>query len=212
MSETDPDLAVPPGALELIASGIDKAYGELKDLGLVGDATSHRGFADLALSGLELGHRGLSEEFKTFCRRWEWGVRGLMQRGNGFARELGLSAGASYEQEQYRKDSFKIGLNSLNGNPHLSEDEVTKKSWDEIRNQAAWDNPDYSAESFSKAHGEVKQTWQDTTYDVNDALMDSLTDSGVIDPRFRGALEAQAQETYDPSEEAVQRAREGDGG
>ncbi|MCM2393118.1 hypothetical protein [Streptomyces albipurpureus] len=212
MSGTDPDLAVPPGALELIASGIDKAYGELKDLGLVGDATAHRGFADLALSGLDLGHRGLSEEFKTFCRRWEWGVRGLMQRGNGFARELGLSAGASYEQEQYRKDSFKIGLNSLNGNPHLSEDEVTKKSWDEIRNQAAWDNPDYSAESFSKAHDEVKQTWQDTTYDVNDALMDSMTDSGVIDPRFREALEVQAQETYDPSEEAVQRAREGDGG
>ncbi|MEU5402619.1 hypothetical protein ABZ348_25330 [Streptomyces sp. NPDC005963] len=212
MSGTDPDLAVPPGAMELIASGIDKAYGELKDLGLVGDATAHRGFADLALSGLDLGHRGLSEEFKTFCRRWEWGVRGLMQRGNGFARELGLSAGASYEQEQYRKDSFKIGLNSLNGNPHLSEDEVTKKSWDEIRNQAAWDNPDYSAESVSKAHGEVKQTWQDTTYDVNDALMDSMTDSGVVDPRFRDALDVQAQETYDPSEEAVQRAREGDGG
>ncbi|WP_328625776.1 hypothetical protein OHA88_14115 [Streptomyces sp. NBC_00353] len=38
MSGDRPDLEVPPEALALIAQGIDKAHGELKDLGMIGEA------------------------------------------------------------------------------------------------------------------------------------------------------------------------------
>jgi hypothetical protein len=208
MSGEKPDLAAPAGALELIAKGINGAHAELKELGMIGEATTGRGFTDLALSGLELGHAGLTEQFETFCERWEWGVRSLMQRGNGFAMAVGLSAGGFAEQERYVKDTMKIGVNSLNGNPHLTEDEVKAKSWDEISTQTVFDNPDYSAESFSKAHAEVKQTWQDTTYDVEDAMLDSMERSGVIDEQTRQGADREMREMLDPSDEAVKQAEQ----
>ncbi|MFI1889093.1 hypothetical protein [Streptomyces jumonjinensis] len=203
------DLVAPPAALAEIAKGIELAHAELKDLGMIGEATAGRGFGDLALSGLELGHEGLADQFKTFCTRWEFGVRTLMQRGNGFAQNVGLSAGAYAEQERYVKDTIKIGVNSFNGNPHLSEDEVKKKDWDEISTQSATDDPDYSAESFQQAHQEVKQTWANTTYDIQDSLGDAMESSGILDPSVREAADAEWRETLDPSDETVRQAREG---
>ncbi|MFE1404249.1 hypothetical protein ACFW5D_11405 [Streptomyces sp. NPDC058770] len=181
MSEDGADLHVPPEALAAIAKGIDLAHAELKDLGMVGEASAGRGFSDLGLSGLELGHDGLASEFRTFCDRWEWGVRALTQKGNNFALGVGLSAGAFAEQEQYVKDSFKIGVNSLNGNPHLSEDEVRNMSWDTISGQTAYDNPDFSGESALKAYGEVEQAWRDTGRDLGVGPPDPAEDSGVMD-------------------------------
>lgn len=49
MSGEQPDLAVPPEALAVIAAGIDMAHAELKELGMIGEATTGRGFSDLAL-------------------------------------------------------------------------------------------------------------------------------------------------------------------
>ncbi|MEV8405231.1 hypothetical protein AB0R12_05305 [Streptomyces niveus] len=208
MSGDGADLQVPPEALAAIAKGIDLAHAELKDLGMIGEASAGRGFSDLGLSGLELGHGGLASKFGTFCDRWEWGVRSLTQKGNGFAQGVGLSAGAHAEQERYVKDSIKIGVNSVNGNPHLSEDEVKAKSWDTISNQSAFDNPDWSAESFSEAHGEVKQTWKDTTYDVEDAALDSMERNGLVDPQVREAVDEELKERLDPSQETIDQAEE----
>ncbi|MFF8831940.1 hypothetical protein [Streptomyces sp. NPDC015131] len=208
MTGTDPDLAASNAALRLIAAGIDKAHEELKDLGMIGEATTGRGFSDLALSGLELGHAGLTAGFRTFCERWEWGVRDLMQRGNSFASAVGLSAGAFHEQELYVKDTIKIAVNGLNGNPHLTEDEVKAKDWDEIKSQRATDNPDYSLESMATAHENVKQTWKDTGYDVEDALLDSMENNGTLDPAVRDALDERMRETFDPSQEAIERAEQ----
>ncbi len=208
MSGDKPDLATPEGALEQIASGINAAYAELKELGMIGEASTGRGVSDLALSGLELGHGGLTEQFKTFCERWEWGVRALMLRGNAFAQGVGLSAGSFAEQERYLKDTLKIGVNAVNGNPHLTEDEVKQKSWDDIKSQSPYDDADYSKESFAKAHADSQQTWRDTTYDINDGLMDSMQNSGVIDPDVRAAADKELRDRLDPSEEAVQQAEQ----
>ncbi|MCX4708474.1 hypothetical protein [Streptomyces griseus] len=204
MSGENADLNVPPAALAQIAKGIDLAHAELKELGMIGKASAGRGFSDLALSGLELGHSGLASQFETFCKRWEWGVRALTQRGNSFALGVGLSAGSFAEQERYIKDSFKIAMNSTNGNPYLSEDEVKGMSWDSISKQHAWDNSDWSADSFTEAHDEVKQQWKDTGYDVGDALLDA---SGV-DAEQREGIDAWAEEHLDPSEETVAQAEE----
>ncbi|MFJ3904328.1 hypothetical protein [Streptomyces sp. NPDC090025] len=206
MSGSEPELAVPSAALAEIAKGIDLAHAELRELGMIGEATMGRGFSDLALSGLELGHAGLTSQFQTFCDRWEWGVRSLTLRGNGFSQRVGLSAGSFAEQEQYIKNSFKIGVNSLNGNPHLSEDEVEQMRWDTIRDQHAWDGADWSRESFTEAHQEVKQTWKNTTYDVEDSLLDSMERSGALDPKLRDAMDEQLKETLEPDQETIRQA------
>ncbi|MEU0393263.1 hypothetical protein ABZ208_10875 [Streptomyces sp. NPDC006208] len=208
MSGKDPDLQAPPVALLAIAMGIDLAHAELKELGMIGEATTGRGFSDLALSGMELGHAGLTDEFTTFCERWEWGVRALTIKGNVFAQGVGLSAGSYAEQEQYVKDSIKIGVNSVNGNPHLTEDQVKEMRWDQIKNQTIFDNPDWSAESFSEAHEEVKQTWKNTGYDVMDAQMDSMERSGLIDPKLRDQMDVELREMFDPDEATVAQAEE----
>ncbi|MFF8610584.1 hypothetical protein ACF06X_32240 [Streptomyces sp. NPDC015346] len=208
MSGRDPDLAAPEGALEQIASGIDKAHGELKDLSIGQQAITGRGFSELSLSGVQLGHQGLAEQFGTFCDRWGWGVRDLMQKANLFTAALGVSAGAFGEQERYVKDTIKIATNAVNGNPHLSEDEVKQKSWDEISSQRPTDGADWRPESFREANAEVEQIWRDTAYDVEDGLLDSMGNAGVIDPVQRAAMDEQLREGLDPTEEAVRRAQE----
>ncbi|MFJ3500421.1 MULTISPECIES: hypothetical protein [unclassified Streptomyces] len=208
MSGNEPDLAAPTAALAEIVKGIDLAHAELKELGMIGQASVGRGFSDLALSGLELGHGGLTSEFESFCNRWEWGVRALAARGNGFAQAVGLSAGSFAEQERYIKDSFKIGVNSFNGNPHLSEDDVKKMSWETVRDQHTWDGADWSPESFTGAHQEVKQTWQNTAYDVEDSLLDSMERSGALDPKLRDAMDEELKETLDPDRATVEQAEQ----
>ncbi|MET9435889.1 hypothetical protein [Streptomyces sp. NPDC006551] len=208
MSGEEPDLAALAGALAEIVKGINLAHSELKELGLIGEASAGRGFSDLALSGLELGHSGLTSEFETFCNRWEWGVRALTLRGNGFAQGVGLSAGSFAEQEQYVKDSFKIGVNSLNGNPHLSEDEVKQMSWETIRDQHTWDNADWSPESFSEVHGEVKQTWKNTAYDVEDSMLDSMERSGVLDAKLRDGMDEELKEMLGPDQATIDQAEQ----
>ncbi|MFC7793002.1 hypothetical protein [Streptomyces cinereoruber] len=208
MGGNEPELAASAEALAAIAKGIDLAHAELKELGMTGQASAGRGFSELALSGLELGHDGLTSEFDTFCNRWEWGVRALTLRGNGFAQGVGLSAGAFAEQEQYVKDSFKIGVNSLNGNPHLSEDDVKKMSWETVRDQHTWDGADWSPESFSDAHQEVKQTWRNTAYDVEDSLLDSMERSGALDPKLRDAMDEELKETLAPDKATIEQAEQ----
>jgi hypothetical protein len=208
VSGDNADLAAPEGALEQIAKGINLAHSELKDLTIGQQAITGRGFSDLALTGVQLGHGGLAAQFETFCERWGWGVRELMQRGNILTAALGLSAGAFHEQEQYIKDTFKIAVNGVNGNPHLSEDEVKAKSWDEISSQTPYDGADWSWDSISEAHGEVKQTWKDTAYDAMYSQMDSMENYGVMDPAMREATENKIREVLEPSEEAVKRAEE----
>lgn len=175
---------------------------------MIGEASAGRGFSDLVLTGLELGHDGLTSQFETFCSRWEWGVRALAQRGNGFAQAVGLSAGSFAEQERYIKDSIKIGVNSLNGNPHLTEDEVKQQRWDTIRDQQAWDGADWSGESFSTAHDEVEQTWKNTAYDVEDSMLDGLERSGAIAPETRDGADQRLKDLLDPDQATVEQAEQ----
>ncbi|MFD9408907.1 hypothetical protein ACFWBN_18070 [Streptomyces sp. NPDC059989] len=208
MSGNNADLEAPAWAMVEIARGINKAHAELKELGTFSEASVGRGFSGLALTGMELGHGGLTAEFEMFCNRWGWGVRALTLRGNAFAQGVGLSAGSFSEQDLYIKDSFKIGVNSLDGNPHLSEDEVKEMDWSTVRDQHMWDNADWSGKSFSEAHAEVKQTWKDTGYDVMDAQLDSMERSGFIDPAVRDRMDEQLKEDLDPSQDTIEQAEE----
>ena len=154
------------GGLGLIAKGLTEALGELKELGTVGTAGAGRGFGGVALSGLELGHEGLTADFKSFCERWEWGVRSLVDEGNAFAVKTGLAAGTYDETEQYVEGTFKVVTNAAIGNPYASEDEVVKQGWGDIATSGAFGGADYSKESFDQAMANSAQGWKDAGRDV----------------------------------------------
>ncbi|WP_060887461.1 hypothetical protein [Streptomyces caniscabiei] len=194
--------------LALITEGINLAMSELRELGMVGEASVGRGFSDLALSGLELGHGGLTSALDTFCERWEWGVRALILEGSAFADAVGLAAGTFHETEQYIDGTFKIAANSVMGNPHLGEDQVTQMSWGEIGDNHMFATSDWSAESWERAQGNVDQAWNDTQRDV---MTSPVLQNGPVDPQASMGMtdqqyEAWLDQQYGPSREEREQA------
>jgi len=210
MSGNEPDVVAPKEALKLITKGINDSLGELKELGMVGEASMGRGFSDLKLTGMQLGHGGLTAAFGSFCERWEWGVRTLVQEGNDFAKDVGLSAGLLHEQDQYIQGSFKVLANSAMGNPYADEDDITKKSWGGVLS----DNPytqvrdaDYSAESFQKAQDNSVQAWKNTAWDVSTAT-GSPAVSAIDAAGLRDEMNDEMHEHFGPSPEEQAAARQ----
>ncbi|MEU6594300.1 hypothetical protein ABZ923_34715 [Streptomyces sp. NPDC046881] len=162
---TGKDLATQ--GLALIAKGLTDALGELKELGGFGSSGAGRGFGEIALSGLELGHEGLTGEFTSFCERWEWGVRSLIAEGNGFAEKTGLAAGTYYETDKYVEGTVKVVENAAIGNPYASEEDVEKMGYGDIAKSGAYGGDvDYSKESFDEAWANSKQGWKTAADDV----------------------------------------------
>lgn len=152
--------------LGLITQGIDLTLQELKEVGIDYVAGTGRGFEHVGLSGMQLGHEELTSALKSFCERWEWGVRALVVEGNNFAQGVGLSAGTYYETDRYVEGAFKIGANAVMGNPYASEDDVSKMSWGQLGDNNALAHPDYSKESFERAWDNSAQGWKDAGRDV----------------------------------------------
>ncbi|GHC65569.1 hypothetical protein [Streptomyces cinnamoneus] len=161
-------------ALRDVAKSINAAIGEMKTVSGPGAAAVGRGFDELALSGLVAGHEGLAASLKTFCNRWDWGVRALVQDASEFAHRVGLAAGYYQEVDQYLKDTFKVTVNAAMGNPHLTEDQVEAMS---VKDVLA-DNPvtairdaDYSDESFATAGKNAKESWSRTVDDLKSSTV-----------------------------------------
>ncbi|TVL89137.1 hypothetical protein [Streptomyces sp. SAJ15] len=162
-----PDLAIDKESLEQITKGLRAAISELREIGTNTGSLIGAGFDQLSLTSMETGHNELAKDFEDFVELWEWGVRGLVQDANVLARKVGLAAGAHFEEEQYIKGGFKVAANAVAGNPHLSEEEVQKKSVSELFSEDVY-APDYSAESFKQAHEQTKQTWSATADQIRD--------------------------------------------
>ncbi|MFJ8078001.1 hypothetical protein ACIQ7Q_29765 [Streptomyces sp. NPDC096176] len=211
---TDPDLAATKAALDLVTQGITGALAQLKELGMVGEASMGRGFSDLQLSGLETGHDGLTGTLQTYCERWEWGVRALVQQGNLFAEQVGLSAGAFHEQEQYINGALKVLTNSAIGNPYATEDEITGKDWGEVLSSNPYTHirdADYSMESFQTAHQNSVQAWKNTAWDVSTSTISPAT--AIVDAAgYRDEMNQEMRETFGPSPEEQAKAAERQGG
>ncbi|GAA2412943.1 hypothetical protein GCM10010420_48000 [Streptomyces glaucosporus] len=199
----DGDLQFSKQAADLITKGLNDAIGELKSVS--GSATGSlqgAGFGEMSLTNMEAGHSGLAKDFEDFCERWEWGVRALVQDANGLAARLGLAAGMLHSEEQYWEGTFKIAANSLAGNPHLSEDEVTGKEWGELISLENY-KPDYSAESLLRSREEMLQTWRDTgrslaTEGVGGFQASLMNQAAGIDDQ---AFERGLDEAFGPSPE-----------
>ncbi|WP_107048605.1 hypothetical protein [Streptomyces sp. NRRL S-87] len=157
----DKDLAMDPEAVRNITTGLRGAVAGLRETGTAGGASMGAGFSSLAMTGMEAGHADVAGAFEDFCERWEWGVRALVQDAGVLAAELGIAAGALWEEDQYIPGALKVGANALYGNPHANEDDIEQKSWGDIFSADAY-KPDYSTESAEKAAKDIGRTWSDT--------------------------------------------------
>jgi hypothetical protein len=207
----DGDLKFDKNSLNLITKGLNSAIGELKSAG--GGATGSlqgSGFGEMALSKMEAGDAGLADDFEGFCERWEWGVRALIQDANALAQRLGLAAGMVHEEDKYWGNTLKVGLNSLVGNPHATEEEVAKQGWGDIITP---DAPDYSTESFKQAGQEMGQTWKDTGRSLTEDGYGGLQNDLAADAA--GISEEQREQARDdlfgpsPEERAQQQPQSG---
>ncbi|MCS0602406.1 hypothetical protein NX794_14470 [Streptomyces sp. LP11] len=166
--------------LDLIAQGITLTLSDLKGLGIDSLAGVGRGFGNLELSGMQLGHEDLTSKFASFCERWEWGVRALVAEGNSFAEGVGLSAGTLYETDQYVGGAVKVGLNSLAGNPYAAEEKVEKMGYGDIAESGAYGGDvDYSKKSFTEAMLASDQNLRAAGHDVMTAPLGPLAPIGV---------------------------------
>jgi hypothetical protein len=207
----DGDLRFDKASVAKITTGLRAAIGEL---GEVGDSTGSvmgKGFSHLALTGMEAGHHGVSEDFGDFCDRWDWGVRALIQDASEIAARLGLAAGTQWEEDQYLGGSLKVLANSaLGGNPNASEEDIEKQGWKDVLTP---DAPDYSGKSFEDAADQAGQTWKDTGRSLlTDGQGGAVTwaadhAAGISDSERDKALD----QVFGPSPEE-RAARQGDGG
>lgn len=147
------ELNVDPKLLQEAADGINKIVGELSDVGIGSTAAVGRGFAATRLSPMEAGTESVQEEFGTFCDRWSWGVRALVQDGNDIAKTLNLAAGIYHEEDQEFSNMFKEAYADITSNPHLTAQQVDARSWGQTLSDNMVNNaihPDYSLKSFQK--------------------------------------------------------------
>lgn len=148
---------VDPAALTLAASGINGVITELRDLGIVGTGDLGRGFSNMGLSGMDVGHAGLTSATDTFLSRWAWGVRTLVQDGNEIGLRLDLNAGAYALMEDYAVDSLQTMSLNLVGDPTASGEDM---DWGDVGDNIT--QTDYSPESMQEAHDRMGETWGQT--------------------------------------------------
>jgi hypothetical protein len=121
--------AVDRAALAEAAQGLNDVIGELSGLGFDETGEVGRGFSELALSDLQVGDTDLASSFGTFCDRWSWGVRTLVQDGNQFAQRLGLSAGLYNDVENQVTGAIKDVVVAGVGDPHMTDQQAAAASW-----------------------------------------------------------------------------------
>ncbi|MFI0722436.1 hypothetical protein [Streptomyces sp. NPDC021224] len=161
-------------ALRQTAAGLGGVIHELQTMGQEAAADIGRGFDHLKLSGMQVGHDGLTAALDRFCDRWEWGVRTLVQDADRTAERLGLAAGTYYEMDHYAGQTLKVVAASALGNPDLTEDQEEAMPWSRIGSDNPVEDflhPDLSAASARQGLSDVGQTWQDTARDMGRNLV-----------------------------------------
>src|ERR1700677_3125957 len=151
--------AVDRAALTETAQGINDTINALQPLGIEESAGVGRGFSGLALSGLETGDATLCQAFGAFCDRWSWGVRALVQDGNQFASRLGITAGVYADTEDYLTGVAKDVLDSVAGDPHMSDAQATAASWSQDAGEVTGASDPDGNMTWAQAGHQAAQQW-----------------------------------------------------
>ncbi|MER5492484.1 hypothetical protein [Streptomyces sp. NPDC002490] len=210
------DLRFDKASVAKFTQGVGATIDGLGELGGATGSKMGKGFSELSMTGMEVGHHGLSADFEDFCERWEWGVRALVADASALANRLGLAAGTQWEHDSYVEGALKVGVNSvMGGSPYASEEDIARQDWGEVFTPDALE-PEWSGESWERAGQEMGQTWQDTGRTVltegrggqqAEALKDAF---GVSDGQWERGLE----DVFGPSpqERARQAEQPGESG
>ncbi|MEE4024224.1 hypothetical protein V1Y59_14155 [Gordonia sp. PKS22-38] len=197
------ELNVDPKVLQQAADGITGIIDGLSGLGVGQTGALGRGFSLLTMSPEEAGKQEIQTSFEEFAERWSWGVRHLVQAANEIAEALDLSAGRYHIMDETASDAFKTMWTHLAGNPHLSSEEISERSWGDtfadnpINNVM---NPDYSAESFDEALDHI-ETNNAVIGAVGDQALANLSPTagllGAGDPAYNSGAADEAAEILD---------------
>lgn len=145
------ELQVQPEVLKQAETGINAIIGELSGLGVKETGAQGRGFALLTLSPLQAGKASVQSAFESFCDRWSWGVRSLVQSANSMAQSVGLAAGRYQMMDQAAQNALKEVYSHLFSDPHLTKDDIDKRSWGDTLSDNGFNaimHPDYTDKSF----------------------------------------------------------------
>ncbi|WP_194832870.1 type VII secretion target [Nocardia sp. XZ_19_369] len=154
---------IDPAVLQQAAKGIQATIGELSSMGIGETGNMGRGFSLLTLSTMEAGKHTVQKTFEEFTERWSWGVRALVQAGNSIAKTLGLAAGRYHEMDAKAEGMLKKMWTHLAGNPHLTDEQITKRSWGDTFADNSFNhirNADYSMQSFEKANKTIQTNFK----------------------------------------------------
>lgn len=149
---TAPGYQAAPAAMRDAADGIDALVGELGTQTTAGRAGAGRGVADLELDPDQFGHDELAAAFATFCGRWEWGVRALVQSGTEMAEGLRESLQAYENADAETGSVFSRLLSDVVGDPRADPEQAAHRTPEEI---LRGDAPD----SWSRTGESVADTW-----------------------------------------------------
>lgn len=98
------------GVIDALAqTGVGSAY----------TAGAGRGFGDLDMDAKAIGHADPQTGLTTFCNRWEWGVRALVQGARNISTALKLGASVYEREDRYQANNLKAWGNDLLGDPNL---------------------------------------------------------------------------------------------
>ncbi|MFD9412434.1 hypothetical protein ACFWBN_36250 [Streptomyces sp. NPDC059989] len=197
MSGGDADLEMDPVAVQNIQDGLRSAVGELREFAMGTSAVAGGGMSQLALTGMEAGHPAVAAALEGFCERWDMSVSSLFVMTSGLAERLGIGAGSVWEEDQYRRGTFKVLVNAGIGNPFASEDEVEKKSMDAILSDHAFKQE--TPEQARQAREDFDRTWADTK-------------RGVLNEGLFGGVLEDITEAQGMDREALDRVRNPQGG
>jgi hypothetical protein len=189
-------------ALTRTAAGLGGVIHELQSTGQEAAADVGRGFSHLKLTGMQIGHDGLTSALDGFCDRWEWRVRALVQDASRIAERLSLAAGTYYEMDHYAEQTLKVVAASAIGNPGLTEEQEEAMSWSRIGSDNPVNDllhPDISPTSARKGLSDIGQTWQDTARDMGGNLLSesvaALTGTGEQYDRWLAGTPAGSEGT-----------------
>lgn len=183
-------LKVNPDDLRTAGEGINGVISDLNG-GPVGAYTSGlgRGFSNLELNGLKVGHPAPTSALESFTKRWEWGTRALIQQANKIAVWLDMTGVGFYNKDrEYVNNAGKDMVNDLIGDPSLQKDQVDKLSWGQLAqyNANRLANPDWSPQSFAAVKDQVQQNLSRTGGNLVTAAVNATNPAASITEKITG--------------------------
>lgn len=185
---TSAGFQAPTAAMRDAADGIEALVGELGSLTTAGRAGEGRGVPGAELGPEQLGHDGLAAAFSSFCFRWDWGMRALVQDGTEMAEGLRESVESYARTDDGVGAAFSRMLGTVLGDPAADPVQNAEQPPGEILGGAARDY--LSSERWSHAGESMSDTWAGVAQDVGATVEDRVRRAAAGENPYGAELDA----------------------